>query len=259
MSQLIQCSALLFDMDGVLVDSMPSVARIYTQWALEHGFNPEEVVRVARGRPCIATIRDYLPDSDHEVEKQKIEDREMEDLDDLTVWPGACDLLQSLPLDRWAIVTSCTRGLAEARLVAAGLPRPLWFVTCSDVVHGKPHPEPYEKGANLLGFDPRECVVVEDAPAGIRSGKAAGARVLALRTTAPEADLWQAGADWVVENCAALKLTEKVHRLQFEVGSEDTVRPRSDLSFGAQRRTCCFPARARESRFFAALRMTISW
>jgi sugar-phosphatase len=204
-------------MDGVLVDSMPSVTRIYTQWAREHGFDPQEVVRVARGRPCLATVQDYLPHSEHQAEKQKIEDRELQDLEGLTPWPGACDLLHSLPIDRWAIVTSCTRVLAEARLGAAGLPRPRWFVTCSDVTHGKPHPEPYEQGAAVLGFAPGECVVVEDAPAGIRSGKAAGARVLALRTTAPEADLWNAGADWVVADCSSLALAENGNKLVLRI------------------------------------------
>ncbi len=116
------------------------------------------------------------------------------------------ELLQALPLQRWAIVTSCTRPLAGVRIGAAGLPKPKHLVTSSDVRRGKPDPEPYLKGAQLLGVPPSECVVIEDAPAGIRAGKAAGAHVLALRTTASDAELQQAGADWIVDDCADLFL-----------------------------------------------------
>jgi beta-phosphoglucomutase-like phosphatase (HAD superfamily) len=111
-----------------------------------------------------------------------------------------------LPRGRWTIVTSCSRRLAEVRLKTSGLPRPEIFVTSSDIANGKPAPDPYLKGAEVLGLTPRDCVVVEDAPAGLRSGKAAGARVVALRTTMTEKELWDAGADWVVRDCAAITL-----------------------------------------------------
>lgn len=202
----IECKALLFDLDGVLVDSTPAVARVWAGWALEHGFEPEEVVRRAHGRPSITTLREYLPDADHAAEDREVERREIEDLDGVIPLEGALELLQALPPERWAIVTSCTRPLAEVRLRAAGLPRPLQFVTSSDVKHGKPSPEPYRKGAEMLGFAPEDCIVVEDAPAGIKSGKAAGARVIAFPTTAPEEELRAAGADWIVENCAGITL-----------------------------------------------------
>jgi beta-phosphoglucomutase-like phosphatase (HAD superfamily) len=103
-------------------------------------------------------------------------------------------------------VTSCSRRLAEVRLKISGLPRPEVFVTSSDITNGKPAPDPYLRGAEVLGFSPRDCVVVEDAPAGVRSGKAAGARVIALRTTMTDRELWDAGADWVVRDCAAIAL-----------------------------------------------------
>jgi sugar-phosphatase len=109
-------------------------------------------------------------------------------------------------VDRWTIVTSCTRKLAEVRIKAAGLPLPKLIVTSNDIVHGKPHPDPYLKGASLLGFPANECVVLEDAPAGIRSGKAAGARVIAFKTTAAIPALLEAGADWVLDNCADIRL-----------------------------------------------------
>jgi mannitol-1-/sugar-/sorbitol-6-phosphatase len=204
----IQCDALLFDLDGVLIDSTPAVARVWHQWALEHGFNPEEVVSRAHGRPSLATVRDYLPHADHAAENREVERREIADLDGVVPLPGAVDLLASLPQDRWTIVTSCTRRLAEVRIKAAGLPLPARMVTSTDITQGKPHPEPYLKGASLLGLSAAQCVVVEDAPAGIRAGKSAGARVIAFKTTSPAAALREAGADWILNNCADIRLIE---------------------------------------------------
>jgi mannitol-1-/sugar-/sorbitol-6-phosphatase len=200
------CAGLLFDMDGVLVDSTPAVARVWTSWAARHGFDAAEVVHRAHGRPSITTIREYLPDVDHLAENREIERDEITDLDGVVPLPGALELLSALPRGRWTIVTSCSRRLAEVRLKTSGLPRPEVFVTSSDITNGKPAPDPYLKGAEVLGFSPRDCVVVEDAPAGVRSGKAAGTRVIALRTTMTEKELWDAGADWVVGDCAAIAL-----------------------------------------------------
>ena len=181
----VTCAALLFDLDGVLIDSTPAVTRVWRGWAIEHGFNPEEVVAHAHGRPSLSTIRDYLPGRDYEAENHEVERREIADLAGIVPLPGALDLLASLPLDRWTIVTSCTRALAQVRIRAAGFPLPKALITCDDVTRGKPHPEPYLRGAELLGFSAAQCVVLEDAPAGIQAGKAAGARVLAFTTTAP--------------------------------------------------------------------------
>jgi len=204
----VRCSALLFDMDGVLIDSTPAVARVWHKWALEHGFNPTEVVSQAHGRPSLTTVREYLPGADHEAENREVERREIEDLEGVVPLPGAVDLLASLPEDRWTIVTSCTRRLAEVRLRAAGLPIPRSMITSNDVTNGKPDPEPYAKAAAILGFPPADCIVVEDAPAGVRAGKAAGAKVIALTTTVQPSDLFQAGADWMVENCAGLRVLD---------------------------------------------------
>jgi len=200
------CAGLLFDMDGVLVDSTPAVARVWTRWAARHGFDAAGVVHRAHGRPSITTVREYLPNGDHLAENKEIERDEITDLDGVVPLPGALELLSALPRQRWTIVTSCSRRLAEVRLKTSGLPRPEVFVTSSDIQNGKPAPDPYLKGAEVLGFAPQDCVVVEDAPAGVRSGKAAGARVVALRTTMTEEELWDAGADWVVRDCAAIAL-----------------------------------------------------
>ena len=200
----IRCRGVLFDLDGVLIDSTPAVARCWKKWAARHGLNPEEVVKRAHGRPSIATIRELLPQADAERENRIVERAEIEDIEGVVPLPGAQELLQALPLSRWTIVTSCTRPLAEVRLRAAGLKIPAKMVTCSDVENGKPHPEPYLKGAAALGIAAADCAVVEDVPAGIRSGKAAGAKVIALRTTAAEEELREAGADWIVGNCGDL-------------------------------------------------------
>jgi sugar-phosphatase len=204
---IITAGAMLFDLDGVLVDSTPAVTRVWEKWAIAHGFDPEKTVREAHGRPSIETIRELLPDADHEAENRDVERQEIEDLEGVVPLPGAVELLTSLPLDRWAIVTSCTKDLAEVRIRAAGLPLPRTIVTSSDITNGKPHPEPYLKGAAALGFPPTGCIVVEDVPAGIRSGKAAGARVIAVRTTATDDELTASGADCIVDDCRAIRTT----------------------------------------------------
>ncbi|HWG58921.1 MAG TPA: HAD family hydrolase [Candidatus Acidoferrales bacterium] len=204
----IRCRALLFDMDGVLIDSTPAVERVWRRWAIERGFDPDEVVRRAHGRPSITTVREYLPQADDRAENRIIERREIEDLDGVAPLPGTLDLLRALPADRWAIVTSCTRPLAEVRARAAHLPRPACFVTSDDVRHGKPAADPYLKGSEMLGVAARDCVVLEDVPAGVQSGKAAGARVIGILSTVGSGELRAAGADWVVKNCAAISVVK---------------------------------------------------
>jgi mannitol-1-/sugar-/sorbitol-6-phosphatase len=198
----IRCSAVLFDLDGVLIDSTPAVARVWSQWALEHGLDPETVVRQAHGRPSRTTIRELFPAADIDRENREVERREMEDLDGVVLLPGARELLHSLPAERWTIATSCTRPLAEVRLRAAGLPIPKALITSSDVKIGKPDPEPYLKAAAKLGYAASDCIVVEDAAAGVRAGKSGGARVIAFLTTMARGDLEEAGADWIVQSCA---------------------------------------------------------
>jgi len=206
----IRCRALLFDMDGVLVDSTPAVARVWTAWANRFGLVPADVVRQAHGRPSIATIRELLPSADHRAENQIIEKAEIEDVQDVIALPGTKQLLDALPLDRFAVVTSASHPLAVVRLRAAGFAIPKHLVTSSDIRYGKPHPEPYLRGAQSVGVPPPDCVVIEDAPAGIQSGKAAGCRVLALRTTTPDSTLHAAGADWIVTDCSKIRL-QPVH------------------------------------------------
>ena len=209
----ISCEALLFDLDGVLINSTPAVARVWHRWALEHGFNPEEVVARAHGRPSLTTVREYLPDADHEAENKEVERREIEDLEGVVPLPGALDLLASLPPDRWTIVTSCTRPLAEVRMKAAGLPLPQKMITSNDIQNGKPNPEPYLKGAAVLGFPAQDCVVLEDVPAGVRSGRSAGARVIAFTTTVQASALKETGADWILKSCADIRVLDRAQAL----------------------------------------------
>ncbi len=214
---VIRCNAVLFDLDGVLVDSTPAVARVWSRWAVEHGLDPETVVRQAHGRPSRDTIRELLPyaDIDRSVldkEDREVERREIADLDGVVLLPGARELLSTLPKERWTIATSCTRPLAEARLRAAGLPIPETIITSSDVRMGKPNPEPYLKAAAKLGFAASDCIVVEDALAGVSAGKAAGARVIAFLTTMARRDLEEAGADWIVKNCADVRASRDGER-----------------------------------------------
>ena len=213
----IQCVALLFDMDGVLIDSTPAVARVWRKWAIAHNLDPAEVVAKAHGRPSIVTVREYLPHADAVAENRLVERAEIEDLNGVVPLPGARELLMNLPANRWTIVTSSTRPLAEVRLKAAGLSIPQELVTSSDVVKGKPHPEPYIKAATTLGFPPSDCVVVEDVPAGIRAGKAAGARVIVFRTTVKDQELRSAGADWVVQGCTEISLLSAESNLTLQL------------------------------------------
>jgi len=215
----ISCDGLLFDLDGVLVDSNAAIERVWSKWALAHGYDPDEMVRLAHGRPSLDTVRELMPDGDFEAENRAILQGEIDDTEGVVAMPGARDLLNSLPPDRWAIVTSCSRPLAEVRLKTAGLPAPHKLQTSDDIRRGKPDPEPYLKGAALLGIRADKCVVFEDAPAGIRSGKAAGATVIALPTTSPEYELEQAGADWIISGYSDLSVL-------FRNGSSNAIRLR---------------------------------
>jgi mannitol-1-/sugar-/sorbitol-6-phosphatase len=209
----IECRGLLLDMDGVLVDSTPAVARVWSRWAEMHGMDPESVVKQAHGRPSLATIVELLPNAGSEIHRREnhwMELGELADFSDVIALPGTKELLSALPANQLAVVTSAIRALAEVRLRTAGLlPYVRNMVTVDDIHRGKPNPEPYLKGAAKLSLPPSECVVIEDAPSGVRSGKAAGARVLAIRTTTGDEELLAAGADWVTNDCASLSIDPK--------------------------------------------------
>ena len=187
------CSAILFDLDGVLLDSTRVVAEQYTRWAREHGLDPAEVMKAAHGVRTLEVVRRVAPHLDAVAETKRIEDREAA-ADNILAVPGAVALVNSIPRGRWCVVTSGTRFLATTRMRKFGIPIPDMLVTAEDVSNGKPDPEPYRKGAELLRADPADCVVIEDAPAGIRSAHAAGMKVISLPTTYPPAELHEADA-----------------------------------------------------------------
>ncbi len=212
-----RCSAVLFDLDGVLIDSTRSVDRQWRAWAREQKIEEEKVMAIAHGVRTIEVIRAVAPHLDAEAEVRRLESREAEDQADVVVMPGAADLIGAIPDSRWGVVTSGTRLLASARLRLGGLPVPKILVTADDVANGKPHPEPYLKGAELLGVEARDCLVVEDAPAGIRSAHAGGMKVIALTSTYPAVTLGD--ADAVAEKLNWIHVArDGNHKLAIRVG-----------------------------------------
>jgi sugar-phosphatase len=207
--------AILFDMDGVLMDSTPSVERVWRVWALAHGLDPNSVAAQAHGRRSIETIRAVAPELDAEKENVLVEQMEIDDKEGVTALPGAAELFAHLPDDRFAIVTSATRPLAVARLGYARLSVPRHMITAEDVVHGKPSPEPFLKGAASLGFTPADCLVFEDTPTGIASARAAGMQAVALQTTYPADQLQAAHA--ILRNLADVKATLRDECVTLEV------------------------------------------
>lgn len=173
--------AILFDMDGTLISSIEAVDRSWALWGREHGLG--DAFRIAHGTPARSLVERLLPAEQVEVALARITEIELGDTDGVRVLPGAAELLASLPAERHAIVTSCTRDLAAVRIAATGIGAPGVVVTADDVSRGKPDPEPFRRGAELLGFDPARCLVVEDAPAGLESGRAAGCATLAVAGT----------------------------------------------------------------------------
>ncbi len=170
-------------MDGVLVDSTRQVDREWREWAARKGVDGDAVMAIAHGVRTIEVIRRVAPHLDAEAEAAAIESHEASDQRGVVVMPGAADLVKSIPDGRWGVVTSGTRPLAQNRLRYCGLPVPEVLVTSDDVTKGKPDPEPYLKGAERLGMRPADCLVIEDAPAGIVSAKGGWMRVIGLAST----------------------------------------------------------------------------
>lgn len=193
--------AILFDIDGTLVDSTAAVVRTWETWAATRGLDAEAILRVCHGRRTEDTLVLFLPADQHPAALTELARLERADMHDVLALPGTQNLLPRLPADRWAAVTSGSQDVMRARLIASGLPIPDVLVSAEAVSAGKPDPEGYLKAAAALGRDPRRCLVVEDAPAGIEAGRAAGAQVLAVATSHPAADL--TSADVVVPDLTA--------------------------------------------------------
>ena len=200
------CAAILFDLDGVLVDSTGSVTRQWRRWAEEQDLEPDKVVEIAHGVRTIEIVRRLAPHLDAGAETLRLEKREADDHEGVSVMPGAAELLKAIPEGRWCVVTSGTRYLATARLQLGNLPMPQVLVSADDVSKGKPNPEPYLMGAKLLGVNPAECLVVEDAPAGIRAAHAGGMKAIGITSTYRAAELQE--ADAVVQKLGQIKVGE---------------------------------------------------
>jgi len=204
----VETKGLLFDMDGVLISSIGSVERCWKRWCKQYGVPNADSFEVPHGTRAVDIVRMLKPEFDERQVAQglrAIEDMEIEDTGDLTVLPGAKALLARLPPERWAIVTSATHRLMLGRLAAAGLPVPERIIAGDMVERGKPDPEPYRRGAELLGLKPANCVVVEDAPSGVGAGVAAGCRALGVLGTHEIGDLHE--ATWIAESLDAIAVT----------------------------------------------------
>jgi mannitol-1-/sugar-/sorbitol-6-phosphatase len=208
----ITTKGILFDMDGVLVSSIGSVIRSWRRWAEMYEVPNAEIFEVPHGMRAIEIVQSLRPDIDPHEGLRVIEDIEIEDTADLTVLPGAKELLAGLPLERWSIVTSATRRLVLTRLAAAELPVPDRLITADMVERGKPDPEPYIRGAQVLGFRPEDCIVIEDAPSGVGAGVAAGSRVLGVLGTHTANDLH--AASWLVSSLEDLHVMVKPDSLE---------------------------------------------
>ena len=196
---------ILFDMDGVLVSSLGSVERSWTTWAAKHGMEIAEAIRTAHGRRAIETVQLLRPDLDAIAETKYLEDLEVADNEGLEILGGVKPLLELLPENYWTVVTSATNRLARSRMKAGGIPIPSRMITADMVDHGKPHPEPYLRGAELLGLKPSDCLVIEDSASGAKAGHAAGCKVLATLFSHSLESL--IAADWIVQSLEDVRFT----------------------------------------------------
>ena len=213
------CDVLLFDLDGVLIDSTNCIIRHWATWADLHGLELSEVMEVAHGLRTVETMRLVAPHLDIEAEAERHTAREIADTDGIVPIEGALQLLKALPDDAWAVVTSGSAELATARLRRAGLPVPSTLVTADDVLHGKPAPDPYLLGAERLGVPVEQCVAVEDAPSGLQSARAAGMRAIGVASTHSREELHRATV--IVDRLSALSVIKNDgsgRRLMIQVG-----------------------------------------
>jgi sugar-phosphatase len=196
----LECEAIIFDLDGVLIDSSAVIERSWRLWAKERGLDAADVLRLTPGRRMIEVVRRLAPYLDAEAEAQRLAAREAADTRGLVEIEGAVRLTHSLPPGRWAVATSGSLATAMGRLRFAGVPLPHVLITADDVTRGKPDPQAYLLAAERLALAPAGCVVVEDAPVGVQAARAAGMQVVAIATTHAREAL--ASADAVVDRLA---------------------------------------------------------
>lgn len=210
-----RCRAILFDLDGVLVDSAECVEKTWREWARRHRLDPDRVIALAHGRRAIETVRLIAPELSADAELAELAASEATTSEGVYEITGARELLERLPADGWGVVTSGIRSVAEFRLRYTRLPLPTVMICADEIARGKPDPEGYLTAAARLGRSPANCVVIEDTPAGIESAQAAGMRVVAIATTCPLERL--TGADAVVERLTDLTVMYKGDEIQIDI------------------------------------------
>jgi sugar-phosphatase len=215
----LECDAVLFDLDGVLIDSTGCILRHWQEWGDRHGITIDKIMQVVHGRITAETIRLVAPHLDAEEEARQFDAQELIDAAGVVAIEGARQILAALPEGAWAIVTSGPLEMVKVRLAKVGLPLPAALVTAGDVRQGKPAPEPYLTGAKRLGVAAGRCIVVEDAPAGIEAGKKAGMQVVGIATTHKREELIANGADFVIDKLENLHFHESAdgYRLVIEI------------------------------------------
>lgn len=210
-----RCRAILFDLDGVLVDSAECVEKTWREWAKRHHLEADRVIALAHGRRAIETVRLIAPELSADAELAELAASEATTAEGIYEITGARELLERLPASGWGVVTSGIRSVAEFRLRYTRLPLPTVMICADEIARGKPDPEGYLTAAARLGRSAADCVVIEDTPAGIESARAAGMRVVAIATTYPHERL--AAADAVVERLTDLTVVNKGDEIQIDV------------------------------------------
>ena len=201
------CYAILFDLDGVLIDSTSCIESHWEEWAKKHNIDIDFVLQNAHGVRTIETMQIVAPHLDLEKEATAFTQNEVNDTDGVLAITGAQQLLATLPNEKWVIVTSGSYDLVKARLKAINLPLPTYLITADDVKQGKPSPEPYLTGVKKLGLTPDQCVVIEDSPIGVRAGKAAGIKVIGVLSTHTKTTLLEAGADFIISDLKHIQIS----------------------------------------------------
>jgi sugar-phosphatase len=215
-----RCKAILFDLDGVLVNSAELVERTWRAWAVRHQLDADKVIAVAHGRRTLETVRIIAPQLNVDAEVAALESSEMITSEGVYEIPGARELLEMLPSERWAVVTSGIRAVAEFRIRHTGLPMPSVMICAEDLSRGKPDPEGYLTAAMRLGQPPKDCIVIEDAPAGIEAAHNAGMRAIAIAATYQAEQL--SAAELVVERLADLSTLWNPNQRDIEVNGRPT-------------------------------------
>jgi sugar-phosphatase len=214
----LSAAALLFDMDGTLVNSNAAVERSWAYWARRHDLDLAEVLHYSHGRPTLATMNyfgsRFAPGADWSADAEEMMRVEQEDLSGIQAIPGSAEILAQLDTNCWAVVTSAPRQLAESRIQVAGLPLPRVLVPADEITNGKPHPEGYLKAAAMLGFAASDCVVFEDTPPGVEAGLNAGMPVIGLLTTVSGERL---GTSYLIRDYFDLRVSREGVRFGIEI------------------------------------------